>query len=138
MKEYGFTLVEMLIALMIISILILLIVPAIFNLMEQQEINDFFNTLDADVLYIQNEALGTRKNVQIIFHKDYYMLIHASEKKEVIRDYPAHLTHDMNGQILFSNSGTVMQPTTLRFKGKNKTYKMIFPLGKGRHYIEEQ
>ncbi len=136
----GFTLIEMLLAIVVLASLILLAVPPLFSTIQKQETAHFFNVLDSDILFIQNEALGTRQNVRIVFDKEYYSIVAEKQTEEVKRYYPKHLTHDVriNNRVSFSNNGTVINPTTFLFKDKSTTYHLVFPLGKGRQYIEEQ
>lgn len=136
----GFTMVEMLVVLMILSILTLLVVPSIIRTIEKQETNHFFAVLESDILYIQNQALGTRHNIRIVFDKEFYVVINEWKTEEIKRHYPEHLKYDnkINNRVTFNNNGTIINPTTFKFRDKETTYQLVFPLGKGRHYIEEQ
>ncbi len=136
----GFTMVEMLFALMILSILTLLVVPSIIKTVERQETKHFFAVLESDILYIQNQALGTRDNVRIVFDEEFYVVISEWKTEEIKRHYPEHLQYanKINNRVAFNNNGTIINPTTFKFKDKKITYQLVFPLGKGRHYIEEQ
>ncbi|MEI3611716.1 competence type IV pilus minor pilin ComGD [Pseudogracilibacillus sp. SO30301A] len=136
----GFTMVEMLFALMILSILTLLVVPSIVRTVEKQETNHFFAVLESDILYIQNQALGTRDNVRIVFDEEYYVVISEGKTEGIKRHYPEHLKYNnkINNRVAFNNNGTIINPTTFKFKDRKNTYHLVFPLGKGRHYIEER
>ncbi|MEI3606809.1 competence type IV pilus minor pilin ComGD [Pseudogracilibacillus sp. SE30717A] len=136
----GFTLFEMLLTIVILASLVLLAVPSIFSTIQKQEIAQFFKILDSDILYIQNQALGTRQNVRIVFDQEYYAVLTERQSEEIKRYYPKQLTHEVkiNNRLSFSNNGTVINPTTYLFKDKDTTYHLVFPLGKGRHYIEQQ
>jgi|SRR5690625_2200697 len=136
----GFTLIEMLFTMVILSLLIFIGVPSLIKVIENQQTKHFFQILNSDIFYIQNQALGTRQNIRIMFDEDYYILLHEQKAEEIKRFYPEHLTYklDINNRISFSNSGTVINPTTFMFTDNNHSYKIVFPLGKGRHYIEKQ
>jgi|SRR5699024_5212066 len=138
----GFTLIELLFALMILSVLLLIAMPIMTNLTKKQETKKFFDVLEADVFYIQNQALGTSRNLRIVFDKDHYDVLGSGMQngEEMRRDYPEHLVHDVqiDNMISFYNSGTVANPTTFLFRDGDTIYEVVFPLGKGRHYIEER
>lgn len=136
----GFTMVEMLFVLMVLSIFTLLVVPSIIRTIEKQETIHFFDVLDSDIFYIQNQAFGTRHNTRIVFDKEFYVVINDWKTEEIKRYYPKHITYDIkiNNRIAFNNNGTIINPTTFKFRDGEKTYQLVLPLGKGRHYIEEQ
>lgn len=137
-RNNGFTLIEMLFSLTMISILLLLVVPSLVSLLKQQETNEFFKLLDADVFYIQNETFATNHNIRILFEGDRYVIRNSQTKEEVVRDFPSHLQFDLvHNRIMFNNNGTILNPTRYRFYDEDTMYEIVFPLGKGRHYIEE-
>jgi|SRR5690625_1960997 len=137
-KENGFTLIEMLFILLILSLLMVIAVPNLFSLLKKLETNNFFHMLDADIFYIQNEAMDTQNNVRIIFREDAYVIRNLYSDEDIIRYYPDNLSYDLvNNRIMFNKNGTILGPTRYRFFDKNNTYEIVFPLGKGRHYIEK-
>jgi|SRR5690625_1524632 len=139
-QRNGFTLIEMLFALTIISVLTLLVVPNLYKLAQKQQTNKFFDVLEADVFYVQNQAIGTSVNSRIVFSSDHYSILNNQNSEEIKRYYPKHLSNriKINHRIWFSNLGTIINPTTLIFEDQDTSYWVIFPLGKGRFYIEEK
>lgn len=91
----GFTLLEVLIVLSILSILITLSVPISKSLFEKQEEKQFLNTLESDILYIQNLSLGTRSRSTIEFHKDHYTIFKTRTEKPIIRYLPKKLANNL-------------------------------------------
>lgn len=141
MKEIkGFTFIELVFVLFIISLLTFLVIPGLFSTLKKQQTKQFFTTFDADILYIQNSALGTSQHVRILFEDDYYVIRNNRTKEAIKRYYPEHISRitKSNNRISFNDSGTIISPTSYRFEDETTTYKIVFPLGKGRHYIEEQ
>lgn len=138
-NRHGFTLVEMLITLSIISTITFLAIPPLFSTYQKWELTNFLNVLEADVLYIQNNSLFDGKYMHILFMEDHYRL-YASDNREdmIIRTYPANFRskYIINERISFSDTGTVMNPNTLKFSWQDTTIKLIFPFGKGRHYVQ--
>lgn len=135
-RQHGFTLIEMLFILMVLSILTVLFIPQIVKTIEKQQSIHFFKLFDSDILFIQNQTMNSDDTYRITLTKDYYMIVKENREIEK-REYPNHLTlSQRNVRIYFSKSGTVTSPQTIRFQDRYHTYRVVFPLGKGRHYIE--
>lgn len=139
-NEEGFTFIELLYVLLIVSILSLLVVPPMYHVYQEQQKNQFFTLLDSDILYIQNQAIARKTNFRIVFDTEYYVVME-KDKQIYKRDYPNHLSYSKatTNRIVFNTLGTVRNPTTYLFydQSKGKRYEMVFPLGKGRQYVEE-
>lgn len=136
-KRNGFTLVELLIVLLIVSIVTIFILPSMFKTITKQETNHFFETFSSDVLYIQNKSLYTDEALRIFPRKTHYYIL-SPKDEPIIREFPheLYLINHQSPQIFFSTNGTVQHPNTYSFKDGNELYRIVFPFGKGRHYIE--
>lgn len=134
----GFTLIEVLFTLFIVSIVSVLFIPNMLQVIERQQTKHFFEIFNSDILMIQNKSIGEERNIRIRLRTDHYLIM---DERELIvqREYPKHLTYieGSNNIITFNNTGTMMNPRTFHFRERNKAYLVVFPLGKGRHYIEE-
>lgn len=142
MKKNGFTLIEMLVTLSILSILFLLTVPVQSELLGKQQEEQFIETLKQDVLFIQNQSSKhTRDEMYIRFYDNHYSILSGVNKPFAERDYPADWTLVANNQtrlLRFVQSGTVLQPRTLVMYTPSEKLFIVFPLGKGRFYIEKE
>src|SRR5690625_2841533 len=74
MKEKGFTLLELLFTLSLVSLLLVLLVPIQSNFIKKMDEKAFFDLFHSDVLYIQNIAMTTPEVVSIHFEKNYYYI----------------------------------------------------------------
>lgn len=138
-SKNGFTLIEVLFSLAILMIIISFFSPLQINQLNQLKEKQFFELLEYDVLYIQSRArMYENERVLIRFYADEYRIIEGMNTNEV-RLYPDGLTIDTFGrrEIYFNSNGTFIQPRTISFYGINKSYRLIFPLGKGRFHIAE-
>lgn len=137
-NEKAFTILELLVVLVIVSSLLLLSIPSMTKSIERQQTKQFFELFKTDVFYIQNEALFSHKNIYILFEEDQYLIMDF-RKVYAKRKIPTHIEaiNTKNRQIRFSNNGTLYNPATYYFTTKETTYKVIFPFGKGRFYIDE-
>lgn len=139
-QEHGFTLVEMLLVLGIWSIIAMISVPLVFSAIEKQKENHFFQTLTSDILYLQTLSNGEQAiKRKLLFEKDHYLLQHGLFSPATVRQYPNGWEKEnrANSSISFKN-GTIREPGTIVIHGKRNKYKIIFPLGKGREYVEKQ
>lgn len=135
-NEKGFTLLELLIVLAITALVSLFILPSMYKSVARQEQHHFFELLESDTFYIQNQTLFTTKQHDITFTTSKYFMNSSTDKKE--RSYPEQLRNTYNpNRIIFSQSGTIRNPATYYFDYEYGKYKLTFPFGKGRSYLEE-
>lgn len=139
MKEDGFTLIEMLMVLGIISTLVLLAFPLQFNVLKEQEEKQFLKTLASDVLYIQQRSTLTSGMNRITFNENSYRIT-VDGGPSMNRAYPKGLTIDTrtDRNITFNYNGNIKNPRTLYLVSSLNSYRMVFPFGKGRFYLERQ
>lgn len=136
----GFTLVEMLIVLIIIMVLTILIVPNMFKMIQKFETTTFFKQLNSDILYIQNETMSQAREYRLVLKQDqqhYYIVNYENKIVKEIKIPDGINYSNVQTTIRFNLRGNVFNPRTIYFKDKDTSYKLVLPLGKGRHYIEE-
>lgn len=134
----GFTLIELLFVLLIVSIVSLLALPSMYNMYKDQQTKQFFSLLDSDILYVQNQAMAGKRNCRVVFDNDSYSVL--SEDKLISqRSYPEHMRYRnvSTNRIVFNDLGSARNVTTYLFYADHDMYQIVFPLGKGRHYIEQ-
>jgi len=140
-KQNGFTLLEILIVLGIVSVLILLSSPLYFSSLDKQQETQFLETLKFDVLYSQSLSISSSHQATVIeFTESDYTIRDRTNKTLIRRNVPSGSSIDYrtSRQISFNNHGTVRKPGTITLKTKHDKYKIVFPLGKARCYIEKQ
>lgn len=140
-KQYGFSLMELLVVLSIWSLLLLLSAPILVNSLEKQEEEQFFKVFESDVLYIQYAAsLSAEEEVSIHFSDDHYTVRDGSINGFLKRNFPSTWKIDMRSMkyISFTDKGNIRHAGTIQVDTKNAIYLIVFPLGKGRGYIVKQ
>lgn len=137
-KINGFTLIELLIVLSVISILSLLVLPGVNHLLAKHKTKQFLEILNSDILLVQSKAIGTTDNVRITFDQDAYTVFYRN-RTYLNREMPTDVsfTNVNNTRIQFDNNGSIIQPTTYLLKDHSNLYRIVFPFGKGRNYIEK-
>src|SRR5699024_3835174 len=134
----GFTLLEVLIVLFIWSILVLLIAPIHFSLIETQQEEYFFETFAYDVLYTQSLSSTTKDYVQINLYEDRYT-ISRGYKGEILltQNIPSGWVIKAKAfhTISFDDKGRIRRPGTFFIQTKHHEYAIVFPFGKGRYHV---
>ena len=141
MIKNGFTLIEMLLVLSVLSIIILLAVPLQFSSLTKQEENQFIELFMHDVLLIQNQAsVNSKDSMSIKFHDDHYSIMQRTiEQPFAKRNYPDGWSIlGINRDIEFSESGSFLYPRKIVMYSKEERIAFTFPLGKGRFYVEKE
>lgn len=138
-KNNGFTLIELLMALSIVSVMLLLVVPISLSLLERQQEQQFFQTLEFDILYVQSMA-HYETMTTLVFAEDHYRITGGNQGGTIRRSYPKGVTIDYrtDRDITFEYHGSIRNPRTILIHTNNESYRMIFPFGKGRYYIEKE
>lgn len=117
----------------------MLIAPQQLSQLDKLNEQQFLETLEYDFLYLQTISREYNdKNTLIRFNNDGYRILDGLTTL-VNREYPNGLTVDTFGRrdFYFRSNGTFLQPRTIRINGKEAVYRLTFPFGKGRFYIEE-
>lgn len=135
----GFTVVELLIVLLLISIISILVIPNVYHIIVRKQTEHFFHTFDSDVLLVQTQSLGTVKNNRLNLYLDEY-IVFENDRVLLKRTFPKQIefTNVPHARIQFYNNGTIVQPTTYIVKDQTDTYRIVFPFGKGRHYVDKR
>jgi len=140
-NNQGFTLLEVIFALTVLTIIISLSAPIIFSTLDKQTEKQFFELLFSDLLLIQTASHGKNNVRAYIDFDDFFYSVHISDDKnnKMTRPYPIGWKKDHRPyrRISFKN-GTIREPGTILIHSDNADYRIIFPLGKGRGYIDKQ
>ncbi|RDW19191.1 DNA transport machinery protein [Oceanobacillus arenosus] len=135
----GYTLLEMLMVLAIISIMLLLIVPINKSSIEKVQTTKFIELLEYDILLVQNFTTTKEELIRIRFYDERYNILQGTNSVLATRKYPPGFQIDYRGDdtIMFNNYGSMINPRTIAMRVGNKKYLLVFPLGKGRFHINE-
>lgn len=141
MRHDGFTLVELLLVLVIVSLFTLLGLRISTAALHKQYENHFFTTLTQDVRYAQNLSMNNKTaDVRIHFNPISYRVV--SEQKgftSITRDLPNGWTiRTSNFTIVsFTATGSLKYSGTVYIDSPHHQFKVVFPLGKGSYYVTE-
>lgn len=135
-NEAGFTLLELLIVLAIVSLVSIFVLPKMYKTVTNVHAKHYFERLESDVFMIQNAVLNKEKKAYIYFVNTNYTI--SMMDQLTINSNPEGLVNEYRpNQIMFSNKGNIINPSSFIFRDENKRYKLTFPFGAGRGYIDE-
>lgn len=108
------------------------------DVFKKVQADQFFAIFEADVFYTQANVLNTLHTDRIIFDRGFYNVVGDSNKRIYVREVPSFMMiANRDFRIQFNINGTIVQPRTYRLYVDDETYTIVFPLGKGRHYVEK-
>ncbi|SFD53811.1 competence protein ComGD [Lentibacillus persicus] len=139
--EAGFTLIEVIFVLAVLSVLILLSAPLKSSVLETKTEETFLNTLEMDLLFMQSMASNSKSIYKMSFAVPGYYTIKHRDKLFRERKIPEGWrinTRTFKEVITFNESGNLRKSGTFAIHTLNEHYNVICPLGKGRCYIEKQ
>lgn len=141
-NNHGFTLIEVIFVLGVLSILLLLSAPIKVSILDNQTEEQFLTTFKNDLLYMQSISYLSPKSVGMNITADNYTIIGGKEGTILLsRKIPAGWKFDLRiyktGLISFNRNGTIRQPGNIQLTTNKAVYRIVFPFGKGRCYIEK-
>lgn len=144
-NEDGFTLVETLLVLFIISSTFLIPVLAIDKMIEQTTVDLFFRELTGNLTMMQNHAIINGEGTMVQFSNDKdngtefidfkirQQPNHRLNKRQVLdTDFYTFRNKELKVIYFKSHSGNISESGNMRFRSVNGDYRLIFWLGSGR------
>lgn len=134
-SQKGFTLIEMLLVLFIVSTLLFIASVGLKKTYDDIVISTFLNTFENDIYTAQALAISSNSKVKIKFYDGYYEIVHTDGYK---RYYNSNIIIDENNieELYFNKNGNISQGGTMYIYYEEYEYKFIFNLGMGRFYYE--
>ncbi|WP_430785290.1 competence type IV pilus minor pilin ComGD [Virgibacillus flavescens] len=142
-NKNGFTLIEMILVLGVLAVCILLSPPIKTSIIDNQKEKQFLTTFENDLLFMQSISYLSAENFRMEIKTDTYVIIgrHQGDlflSRSIPKGWVINRRTIQSGIISFNQNGTIRQPGTIQLVTKRSTYTIVFPLGKGRCYIEKQ
>lgn len=143
MKQNGFTFLEMLLVLFIISILSVVTYFNVSPLYEKQKVEQFLKQFSQDILFMQQLAMSHRSRHTLRWFPEQHMysIMEAVEQRPIIvRDYEADIKVDLHtfpNPMTYNASGNINQGGTILLTYRARAYEIVFQLGRGRFTYRE-
>lgn len=139
-KHAGFTLVESLLVIFIISLLLVITIPLSAKHIEKHRERKFFQVFNQDLLYVQNACMSSKGGYSLTTYTDYYEITDINNdriRRDLPSDYKISKFKGME-EISFTDSGSIKRAGSLLLYTKNKSYNIILAPGKGRARYEQR
>ncbi len=143
MKTGGFTFIEVMIVLGSMVALTAVGIALPVHMLEKQKTNDFFQLFDSDLIYLQQSAMLSSEKCALYIdaeHHEYTIRTGGTGEVILTRKIPENWRIELRTlkmPLSFNSKGTIKRPGTMIIHTGRSRYKVVFPLGKGRHYYEE-
>ncbi|MCD8508730.1 MAG: prepilin-type N-terminal cleavage/methylation domain-containing protein [Bacillus sp. (in: Bacteria)] len=140
--QKGYTLIETLLVLLLITSLLLISIPNFEQSIHNKNIDYFFEQLEKDLYESQMKAMSEGIIVRVIFsstHNNY--TVREGTVTTKTRHFPKGLTVG-RGSLELTNlrylpNGNISFAGSIIFRYKEDTYMLVFQLVRGRFYIEK-
>lgn len=141
-NSFGYTLIEMMIVLSLLSILLTLVFLHITPTQNASLTKHFLEEIQSDLRYTQELAYvnGSSYRFSISPSKGIYSIQGNASTVVRTNKIPDHITIDegtMGYQIVFGGNGNVQKAGTLYMKAGKEEYKLVVQVGAGRFYIKK-
>ncbi|MDF0727789.1 competence type IV pilus minor pilin ComGD [Cytobacillus sp. S13-E01] len=142
-NQKGFTLIEVLLVLLIISTLTSLTLIQFKPIFDSKKIEYFFETFENDLLFAQTYAMSHNETVYVYFtvNEHQYRVLAGSTRRQILsrefsKDIKLEYSNLIPGVVYLAN-GNLSKSGSLVFKYKKDVYQVTFLLGKGRFYVKK-
>ena len=139
-NEAGFTLIEMLIVLSIVSLILSIMFIDYSSRSDEQSFDTWYQQFELDLLYSQKYTMVTRQVLRLSINRDsnsYSLRNDGSSPALITRkipeDWDVRVTSVRN-PISFTRYGQIVGPGKISVRTRNASYSITFPFGKSRSY----
>ncbi|GAA0457884.1 competence type IV pilus minor pilin ComGD [Alkalibacillus silvisoli] len=140
-NNQGFTLIEILLVLSIVLLITHFSWNAIKLIDQNRAENQFFETFEQDVFYIQQYTLLHQRRLTLLFNSSnsgYIIYENPFNPPLVERKFDENIrlnTSAINNRIVFNTTGSITRPGSFRLIIDENEFLITFPFGKGRYYV---
>ena len=142
-SQEGYTFVEMLLVLLLVSTITSVSILQLEPLVDSKKIDHFFDQFENDILFAQQYAISHSESIKVIFYEGqptYRIILNGFGEPLLERTYDKRFNINpttLNSSVVFRGSGNIKNPGTMLVTYKERTFKVVFLLGKGRFYVTE-
>ncbi|RBW70578.1 competence type IV pilus minor pilin ComGD [Bacillus taeanensis] len=136
----GYTLIEMMIVLLILSSVTAIVVSSFQTAYSAKQTSHFLEQLQDDLYYTQAVAISRGETTSLtIYPENHEYVVYGKNKKLLIRrTFPSHIVFKggtLGYKVVYLANGNVQKPGTLFINTNFASYKVVVQLGKGRFYV---
>lgn len=141
MNNKGFTLIEMIIVLSILSIIVLITIHISINSVDKLGLTNGINDFETKLEYIETKSLSTKQPILVWFKPNSHKIQYQTNNGDIqsINLYKGKVSKDNKfTTLVYDGKGNINQFGTLKLDFNNKHYLVIFRIDKGRYRIVEE
>lgn len=141
-KSQGFTLIEVLIVVMVMTITLPIVFKSFIHVGQVQQLRLFITEIEETLYDAQMTALSSGTYITVEFNKNHHQVQTSKGYSQVIQhfSYPKVLDVEAGqGQytIVFTPKGVIQNPCTFYFSIGNEKYALVQLIGQGRFYVKK-
>ncbi|UXR79314.1 MULTISPECIES: competence type IV pilus minor pilin ComGD [unclassified Staphylococcus] len=135
----GFTLIEMLIVLSVISLSIFIVLQHATEIYSPNNLDDQIKLLTSKIDYYQSRAIKEKQTILMVFRpsQNNIRIVFQKHHKDIIEPLsPLHL--DMNSNLYtlsFNSNGEIMKFGRINFKYRSEHFSIVFHIEQGRYRV---
>lgn len=141
MNNKGFTLIEMIIVLSILSIIVLITIYISINSVDKLGLTNGISDFETKLEYLETKSLSTKQPILVWFKPNSNKIQYQTYKGDIqsINLYKGKVSKDNKfTKLVYDGKGNINQFGTLKLEFNNKHYLVIFRIEKGRYRIVEE
>lgn len=141
MNNKGFTLIEMVIVLSILSIIVLITIHISINSVDKFGLTTGINDFETKLEYLETKSLSTKQPILVWFKPNSTKIQYQINNGNInsINLYKGKISKDNKfTTLVYDGEGNINQFGTLKLEFNNKRYLVIFRIEKGRYRIVEE
>ncbi|WP_239752571.1 competence type IV pilus minor pilin ComGD [Mammaliicoccus sp. J-M40] len=141
MNNKGFTLIEMVIVLSILSIIVLITIHISINSVDKFGLTSGINDFETKLEYLETKSLSTKQPILVWFKPNSTKIQYQINNGNIhsINLYKGKISKDNKfTTLVYDGEGNINQFGILKLEFNNKRYLVIFRIEKGRYRIVEE
>lgn len=141
MNNKGFTLIEMVIVLSILSIIVLITIHISINSVDKFGLTSGINDFETKLEYLETKSLSTKQPILVWFKPNSTKIQYQINNGNInsINLYKGKISKDNKfTTLVYDGEGNINQFGTFKLEFNNKRYLVIFRIEKGRYRIVEE
>lgn len=130
-NSYGFTLLEMLMVLFIVTIICFVTINCADGFSDKYEVNNAINTFGSDYNTMQTYAINNGVDCYIYLGTSSYKIYYDEELVETVYLEGVEMKNNfVDSKVKVNQYGNIVQAGTITF---NNDEKLVFTIGEGRY-----
>ncbi|WP_323704763.1 competence type IV pilus minor pilin ComGD [Mammaliicoccus sp. Dog046] len=141
MKVHGFTLIEMIFVMSIVSLIMLISMILSKNTIENVNLNKGLQDFEVKLEYLETKSIASKRPILVWFKPNSSQIEYQIKRNDIqtLSLYKGHVSNDNQfTTLVFDGEGNINQFGTLKMVFNKKKYNIVFRIEKGRYRVVEE